>query len=47
MRTVVDAFHAPGTYARTLEAGSMGPGTYFCRLESEGRTLQRAIEVMR
>lgn len=46
VRTVVDSFHAPGNYSRTLEAGSMGPGTYFCRLETEGRALQRAIEVM-
>ena len=47
VRAVVDAFHAPGTYTRTLEAGSMGPGTYFCHLETGGRTLRRTIEVMR
>jgi uncharacterized protein (DUF1501 family) len=47
VRTVVDAFHAPGSYARTLEAGSMPPGTYYCRLDLGGKSLQRALEVMR
>jgi hypothetical protein len=44
VRVVVDGFRA---YARTLEAGSLRPGAYFYQLEMGGRTLQRAMEVLR
>ncbi len=47
VRVVVDGFHAPGNYVRTLEAGSLRPGAYFYQLEMGGRTLQRAMEVLR
>ncbi|MDB5104144.1 MAG: hypothetical protein JWP91_1833 [Fibrobacteres bacterium] len=47
VRVVVDGFHAAGSYARTLEAGALRPGIYFCRLEIGGRTWQRPMEVMR
>jgi uncharacterized protein (DUF1501 family) len=47
VRQVVDEFHAPGSYARTLESGSMGPGIYHCRLELGGRSLSRSMEILR
>ena len=47
VRVVADGFHEAGTYARTLEAGRMPPGTYVCRLEVGERSFQRTLEVMR
>jgi hypothetical protein len=47
VRVVVDGFHAPGAYARTLEAGSLRPGTYVYQLEMGGRTLQKPMQVLR
>jgi hypothetical protein len=47
VRQVVDEIHAPGSYARILESGSMRPGTYYCHLESGGRSWQRAMELIR
>lgn len=47
VRTVVDGFHAPGSYSRMIEAERMSPGAYVCRLEVGPRSFQRTLEVLR
>jgi hypothetical protein len=44
---LVDGIVGGGRNEVLLEAGDLAAGTYFCRLESGGRTTTRAIQLVR
>lgn len=47
VRMLVDGFHVPGSYTKTVEADNLKPGNYYYQLEIGEHTQQRSMQVIR